>query len=369
MPRPTPPPAADPPNKARARRGAGFTLIELLVVIAIIAILVSLLLPAVQQAREAARKAQCQNNLKQMGLAMHNYESTYKVLPSGLWGHVNDDDGGGADDDGYGWAVSLLPYLDQQPLSDALPAKGNPAALQCYYQDGVDDNDCGYWGLTGVGTGSVIAAGTTTVPTFRCPSSLLPDVMPATWVPPCQPTPGGYRPDCLNTTYDLAAEAEWGVGYATNDYKACAGGAWRDLTPSQPALDDKGLFTKRADGVVSGSENVSFAQVRDGLTNTIAFGESSYNRNTNFPVWIGAIGTDEGTLFKTDPRSPINGGVGAYNMANAADDDCAFSGHSGGVAFFAFGDGSVQSLSENIAGDIYLWLGTREDGKAFSLGN
>ena len=352
-----------------SRRDRGFTLIELLVVIAIIAILVSLLLPAVQQAREAARKSQCQNNLKQMGLAMHNYESAYQVLPSGIWGHVNDDDGGGADDDGYGWQVSLLPYLDQQPLYNDLPEKGNPAALQCLYQEGVDDNDCAYWGLSGRGTGSVIQAGTNVVSTFRCPSSLLPDRMPPTWVPPCEPTPGGPKPTCLNITFDLAAEQEWGVGYATSDYKACAGGAWRDLSPPQPALDDKGLFTKIADGVASGSRHVSFAQIRDGLTNTIALGESSYNRNENFPVWIGAIGTDEGTLFKTDPRSPINGGVGAYNMANAADDDCAFSGHTGGVAFFAFADGSVQSLTENVSGDVYLWLGTRNDGKAFSLGN
>ena len=353
----------------RPRRESGFTLIELLVVIAIIAILVSLLLPAVQQAREAARKSQCQNNLKQMGLAMHNYESTYKRLPMGVWSGPDDDTGGSPDDDGYGWQVSLLPYMDQQPLYDQLPEKGNPAALQCLYQDGVDDVDCGYWGLAGVGAGSPIPGGLLTVPTFRCPSTLMPDVMPAVWSPPCIPTPGGPRPDCTNITYNMSQEAPWAVGYATSDYKGCAGGAWRDETPSRPELDDHGLFAKMSDAGPAASLCVRFAQIRDGLTNTIAIGESSYSRRDDFPVWIGAPGYDEGTLFKTDRRSPINGGAGAYNMANASDDDCAFSGHTGGVAFFAFADGSVQSLSENIAADAYLWLGTRDDGEVFSLGN
>src|SRR5687768_201165 len=91
-----------------------FTLIELLVVIAIIGILVALLLPAVQQAREAARRTQCKNNLKQLGLALHNYHDQHKLLPPG---YVSDYTTAGTDTGpGWGWAAMILPQIDQGPL-------------------------------------------------------------------------------------------------------------------------------------------------------------------------------------------------------------------------------------------------------------
>ena len=97
----------------RARRG-GFTLIELLVVIAIIAVLIALLLPAVQSAREAARRIQCSNNLKQVGLAMHNYATVYDALPPGwkgcCWGT---------------WLIYVMPYVEQQALYNAWNFAGN----------------------------------------------------------------------------------------------------------------------------------------------------------------------------------------------------------------------------------------------------
>src|SRR6187401_1277341 len=91
-----------------------FTLIELLVVIAIIAILIALLLPAVQQAREAARRTQCKNNMKQIGLALHNYHDTYLRFPSAFG--IQSLNGGGAERWGHSQWVALLPYYDQAPL-------------------------------------------------------------------------------------------------------------------------------------------------------------------------------------------------------------------------------------------------------------
>ncbi len=107
----------------KTMRKDGFTLIELLVVIAIIAILIALLLPAVQQAREAARRTQCKNNLKQLGLALYNYESTHKVFPpcSGL-----DGGPGGRRQSGF---VGLLPYIEQAPLFDLINSGGTAASV------------------------------------------------------------------------------------------------------------------------------------------------------------------------------------------------------------------------------------------------
>src|SRR5262245_17149207 len=116
---------------SRIGKRRGFTLIELLVVIAIIAVLIALLLPAVQQAREAARRTQCKNNLKQIGLAMHNYHDVYNTFPPGAVARfpVSNDGGGSSTSTEPGlwsWGFSILPYIDQSTTYNALGSGNIP---------------------------------------------------------------------------------------------------------------------------------------------------------------------------------------------------------------------------------------------------
>ncbi|MCA9087066.1 MAG: DUF1559 domain-containing protein [Planctomycetaceae bacterium] len=133
-------------NNFGSNRHRGFTLIELLVVIAIIAILIALLLPAVQQAREAARRSQCKNNIKQIGLALHNYHDTFNTLPAAFY-RVNTTTPPAA----WGWGTMILPYIDQAPLYNTLNPSNPPAVAPT-------------------------AAVQTVIPAYRCPSDTGPQL-------------------------------------------------------------------------------------------------------------------------------------------------------------------------------------------------
>lgn len=331
----------------------GFTLVELLVVIAIIGVLVSLLLPAVQQAREAARRMSCQNNLKQIGLALHNYNDTFKRLPVAIWS-ANPQKGepSSFDDDGYGWMVSILPFVEQNALYEKLDSNmkmGTPGALELY-------NDA--HGNT------PIPGGETVLSMYRCPSSALPEVVPTSWTIP-------------GTSGSMATDKDQAIGYGVTDYKAAGGSCHGDdgaMHKLWESVNDNGSVGRR------------FAEITDGLSNTILAGESSYVSSDSslrgysgpfpldasgyevedWPVWIGGAGTDEGARINGRTNAPINCRCSVSKMISAINDDCAFSYHPGGAQFI-FGDGSVHFLTENLSSDVYCNLHSIRDGQV--LGN
>jgi prepilin-type N-terminal cleavage/methylation domain-containing protein/prepilin-type processing-associated H-X9-DG protein len=307
-------------------RSPGFTLVELLVVIAIIGVLVALLLPAVQSARESARRQTCLNNLKQQALAMHNYEDTWKTLPVGLMGGITADT-----DDGWAWGTAILPFMEQKALFDQLNPNGRPRAVRNNFE--------------ATGSGRQIQGGETPLKVFRCPSSQLPKV-----VSPTDKLPGAgvYAPS-----------SRLFIGYAVSDYKGNGGGC----------VDD-------ADGVLGKLAEipwVRFAQITDGLSNVPLTGESSYitgntiDPNTvtaieDWPVWAVGPGTDESIRYESGTSVPINCRCTPTMMVVAVSDDCAFSWHPNG-AQFSFCDGSVKFVSQNVAARTWCNLNSRNDGR------
>ncbi|MCR9291152.1 MAG: DUF1559 domain-containing protein [bacterium] len=345
-----------------------FTLVELLVVIAIIGILVGLLLPAVQAAREAARRLQCQNNLKQYGLALLNYESAYKRFPLAIMGDPNRANDPNSlrpdtryDDDGFGWQTAILPFIEQNNLYNQLnagiplPATGGVLPAGTPIRPGVYGALEEWWRANG-GSGQdgatsltpIIPGGDTVISNYVCPSSAMPSHVPQVWS-----IPGS----------SASAKPERGemVGYAVSSYKTGGGSCYGDF----------GLMHKHRETPNGGRK---IGDVTDGTSNSIAVVESTYvtgqgrgnptgNTETeDWPIWIGGPGTDESQRTNGRTNSPINGRAGPNRMYFAINDDCAFSYHIGG-AQFVFVDGSVHFLSENLDMDTYCHLHDIRDGQ------
>jgi prepilin-type processing-associated H-X9-DG protein len=288
----------------------------LLVVIAIIGILVALLLPAVQAAREAARRTTCTNNLKQIGLAIHGYHDTYQRFPIGVAGGRTS-----FSEQGLGWAVGLLPFLEEQNLFNRLKPTYEPGILRKTYTT----------------TGAIYPGGETLLDVFRCPTSELPGL-----------------------TVDVPVYA---IGYATSDYKGCNGS-------DASGLDKHGIFnTVQELWKLNGRTKLAFKDVTDGLNSTIAVGESAYyQEDEKWPIWIGCVIDDEQALFETNKKNPINCELSPKSIdyfKKAKEDSCAFSWHTGG-AYFLFADGSVHFLEETIDVVTYENLGNIADGQVVS---
>jgi prepilin-type N-terminal cleavage/methylation domain-containing protein/prepilin-type processing-associated H-X9-DG protein len=294
------------------RRQSGFTLIELLVVIAIIAILIGLLLPAVQKVRAAAARSQCSNNLKQIGLALHHYHDRNKAFPPGYY-----DSGPWPSDDvgtGWGWGAYVLADLEQGNLYKAINFNLN----------------------VGDASPAIQTARTTFLPVFWCPS----DEMLGTFTV----TDGGT--------------SSWML--AQGSYVACNGNDGVDDNSTPPHT---GAFVRAKHGFRT-------ADIADGLSNTFFVGERS--TKMSIATWAGAV-TGAQVPSVRDPSSSsgasalVLGHCGPHlpNDSIVTDADAMSSAHANGVQFL-FGDGSVRRIDSTISQDVYDALATRAGGEAIS---
>jgi prepilin-type N-terminal cleavage/methylation domain-containing protein len=366
-----------PMKTLNSRRG--FTLIELLVVIAIIAVLIALLLPAVQQAREAARRTQCKNNLKQLGLALHNYHDiTVNTFPSG---YLGSNSAGGFM--GWGWATMLLPQIDQGNLFNSI-GSANASFTS---------------GLQGLTTAAVTPNTVTkAIPAFRCPTDIGTDGFGLTsveangtatavngtsivlgranyvgvcgtdpaWTPATDAT---YTPTNLINTAGFAIGA---IGYYTN-------------TTVPTGANALSVLTSKFGGAFGCNSNVGISQMTDGSSNCIVIGEryspsgtSSSTTTLGDATWVGASDDGEagtsGTAAAPKPAYPgatgqalvlgeASNGIN-FNFTNASPRPSTTgfgSLHTGG-AHFLMGDGTVRFISSNISNLTYRSLSRINDG-------
>ena len=317
------------------RLRSGFTLIELLVVIAIIAILVALLLPAVQQVREAARKSQCQDHLHNIGVALHDYEGSLGRLPPGyISRNVSATDPATADDgSGFAWGMLTLPFMEQKPLYDQLNAE-------------LDSDDP-----------VNVPLADTPLDVFRCPT------------------------DVGEETFNVTDRNGNTVSLATANYVGMYGYGSPSMRPGQPS--PAGCFYRNS--------NVRFADITDGTSNVIFVGERTVKHQflpgmpaiSAYSTWYAAlpqsVARPAGMMMATmteEAPSLVLGHVGQPAMGmmpamhhppNTTNHIVNFSSlHPGGMQY-VMGDGKVKFISENVHYDTFRWLGQISDGNPVNV--
>jgi prepilin-type N-terminal cleavage/methylation domain-containing protein len=296
-------------------RRRGFTLVELLVVIAIIGVLVALLLPAVQAAREAARRSSCSNNLKQIGIALHNYHDTHLKFPFG-WSNR-----------GQGWSTCILPQIEQGSLWDT---------LQWAESNNWDTDN----------TPNERAAGTF-IKVYRCGSAAVPDHRDNQGIP--GRVPATYRAVASST--------------ADSD----------DLSTS---VVGRALEQKELEGIFYGDSRIGFQDILDGTSSTFMVGEcwwDTFSQDGNqMDFWyIGSPQIDpwpgnstEYSEFCGSTGVPMN----ARKIASTSGyvKELSFTSFHPGGAMFTFGDASVRFVPYTIDQNIYRALGSRAGGETVS---
>lgn len=321
-------------RSTRSMRRHGFTLVELLVVIAIIGVLVGLLLPAVQSAREAARRAQCLNHLKQLGLASLVHEDAHGYLPSGGWGWLwvgDPDQGFGAEQPG-GWLYNLLPFLEETALRDLGKGASSPRKRTL-----------------------LVSLVQTPLDIVHCPSRRAPQLFPM-W----------------QGTFAFHNTAEF-EGVARADYAVNGGSHFWDPGggPASLAAAESFSFpdTSEQTGVSFIRSEIELRQISDGTTHTYFAGEKYINAGLytandppgdNLSMFVGEdYDTTRYTAFNAERGLvPMQDRVGLSLVER-------FGGpHAGGV-HMVFCDGSARPVSYNIDADVHRWLGHRADGQSW----
>ncbi|MHB1033879.1 MAG: DUF1559 domain-containing protein [Pirellulales bacterium] len=315
----------------RTRQNSGFTLVELLVVIAIIGILIALLLPAVQAAREAARRSQCQNNLKQFGIAALNHVDTQGWYPTGGWGWdwVGDPDRGAGKKQPAGWAFNVLPYMGQQTLYDMGAGLPNPqkyAAAKAMIE--------------------------TPMEMYNCPSRRRVTKFGIAW--------GNTETHFRNSNPSNRV--------VRTDYAGNCGDTLRNEYfggPASLAEGDSPTYgwhdTTELHGVTFERSQIKVSNVRDGTSSTYLIGEKYVNPD-HYETGNWAADNEcaytgfNNDIFRCTASPPVIDTPGY-------DDGRMFFGsvHAGGCLFLMC-DGSVQAVSYSINSEIHRRLGNRDDG-------
>jgi prepilin-type N-terminal cleavage/methylation domain-containing protein/prepilin-type processing-associated H-X9-DG protein len=358
---------------SRRLRRSAFTLIELLVVIAIIAILIGLLLPAVQKIREAAARMSCSNNLKQIVLASHNYESAYQVLPMGT------------DRFGCGPIVYLLPFMEQDNVYryvkgvSGFQFDAKPELRPWWNNGGTADGNNGpnnrppSTGSTSIPPtrtdGGPIWGASPNIKTLQCPSAPSPSgyktrlLVSPQWNPQLSSDPSpanenyGYM-DFFGSAGFLFSSLPGAISLGVSNYAAVGGYPWFQYNSADPGGQYKGIYYY---GSVTKMTDIS-----DGTSNTLAFGEYANNwvdfgtgNALTGPCAIAWAGGNIFTYwFMNDP------GTG-YVIPPGWSPWYVFASRHTGLVQFAFGDGSVTNLKKNINPDVFVALGGKQDGVVF----